>query len=243
MSNNEILVSGIPVKVHASMDDAVKSVFSSTGDEIVSGVAIAINPEKVMKARNDRKVMEALLSATFLFADGIGVVWALRSKGAKQAARIPGCELWVALMKEAGRLKQPVFLVGAKQDVLNQVHEKLVAEFGVNVVGKQNGFFSDLQQDDLIQCIRASGAKLVTVAMGSPKQELFINRCRQSCPDAFYMGVGGTYDVFSGNVNRASAWVCKLNLEWLHRLLSNPSRLWRQVVLAKYLWLLLTKKI
>lgn len=243
MSNSEILVSGIPVRVHGGMDAAVGSVFSVGGDRVAPGFAVAINPEKVMKAREDANLMATLQSATFRFADGIGVVWALRNKGAKQAARIPGCEFWIALMQKAGQLHQPVFLVGAKPEVLNQVQDKLISFFSVNVVGKQDGFFTELQRDELIQRIKTSGARIVTVAMGSPRQELFINRCRQVHPDAFYMGVGGAYDVFAGNVKRAPPWACKLNIEWLYRLLSNPSRLGRQVVLLKYLWLLMLKKI
>jgi len=177
------------------------------------------------------------------FADGIGVVWALRKKGAKQAARIPGCEFWMALMQKVGQVNQPVFLVGAKLEILNQVKAKLVCEWGVQVVGMQDGFFKDFQQDALIERIKASGTKIVTVAMGSPRQELFISQCRKSYPDAFYMGVGGTYDVFTGNVKRAPEWACKLNVEWLYRLASNPSRFFRQVVLLKYLALLLTRRI
>ena len=243
MQVSEIKVSGIPVRVHTEMSDAVGSVISANSSKVIPGFAIAINPEKVMKARSDREVMNALLSATLRFADGIGVVWALRSKGAKQAARIPGCELWEALMKEAGRLKQPVFLVGAQPEVLNQVKQKLADQFGVDVAGMQDGFFSVSQQDDLIHRIKESGAMLVTVAMGSPRQELFIERCRHAYPNAFYMGVGGTYDVFTGNVKRAPAWACRLNIEWLYRLVSNPSRTGRQVVLLKYLTLLVLKKL
>ncbi len=127
--------------------------------------------------------------------------------------------------------------------MVNQVRDKLVDSFRVNVVGMQDGYFTESQQAELIQRIKSSGARIVTVAMGSPRQELFINLCRQTYPDAFYMGVGGTYDVFAGNVKRAPLWACKLNVEWLYRLLANPSRFGRQVVLLEYLWLLLLGKI
>lgn len=243
MLNNEIIVGGIPVLVHSDLHAAVNSVFSFNGDHVIPGLAIAINPEKIMKARSDSKLMETLQSASFRFADGIGVVLALRKKGARQAARIPGCEFWIALMQKAGQLQQPVFLVGAKPVVLNQVQEKLVRDFGANVVGIQDGYFSEAEEDELIQRIKASGARIVTVAMGSPRQELFMSRCRQTYPEAFYMGVGGTYDVFSGNVKRAPPWTCKLNMEWLYRLVSNPKRFGRQVVLLEYLRLLMLKKI
>jgi UDP-N-acetyl-D-mannosaminouronate:lipid I N-acetyl-D-mannosaminouronosyltransferase len=171
------------------------------------------------------------------------VVWALRSKGAKQATRIPGCEFWMALMQKAGKSQQPVFLVGAKPSVLNQVEAKLRSDWNVSIVGKQDGYFSGEQQEELIERIKASEAMIVTVAMGSPRQELFISQCRNAHPNAFYMGVGGTYDVYTGNVQRAPEWACKFNIEWLYRLLSNPTRFGRQIVLLEYLWLLLLKKI
>jgi UDP-N-acetyl-D-mannosaminouronate:lipid I N-acetyl-D-mannosaminouronosyltransferase len=243
MVDTEVLVGGVPVLVHSSMESAVESVFSQAGDEVVPGFAIAINPEKVMKAHEDSQLMHILWTATLRFADGIGVVLALRSKGFKQAIRVPGCEFWIALMQRAGQLKQPVFLIGAQSDVLDQVSQKLVSEFGVNVVGQQHGFFKEMEKDALVKRIRDSGAGIVTVAMGSPRQELFIYNCRQSYPNAFYMGVGGTYDVFVGNVKRAPVWACNLNLEWLYRLISNPVRVSRQSVLLKYLIYLLFRRL
>lgn len=240
---NQYEVNGIPIATFASMERAVEAVFSPSDHSVIPGFAIAINPEKIMKARADQQVMDTLLSATLRFADGIGVVWALRRKGARDVARIPGCELWEALMQEAGKWKQPVFLIGAKPTVLNQVHQKLSDEYSVNVVGTQDGYFSASQQDKLIERIRESRAKIVTVAMGSPKQELFIQQCRFSYPDAFYMGVGGTYDVFVGNVLRAPAWACRWNVEWLYRLAKQPTRLGRQFVLLKFLLLVLAGRL
>lgn len=242
ISGNRIAVGDIPIMVHESMDSVVESIFSQPGEGVTPGFGVAINSEKVMKARSDVDLMATLQSATFPFADGIGVVWALRNKGAAHAVRIPGCELWFALMKKAGELQHPVFLVGAKSEVLERVYEKLKSTLRVNVVGKQHGYFSELQLNDIIQRIKDSDARIVTVAMGSPRQELFINRCRQVHPDAFYVGVGGTYDVFSGYVKRAPAWMRNFNVEWLYRLLTNPIRLGRQITLLKYVWLVLLQK-
>ena len=109
------------------------------------------------------------------------------------------------------------------------------------VVGAQDGYFKD--ENALIEQVRQSGAKVVTVAMGSPKQELFIEKAKKVLPEAYFMGVGGTYDVFTGNVQRAPALWCKLNLEWAYRLLSQPSRITRQWNLVEYLWLYLRGKL
>lgn len=239
----ELYVGDIPVTAHRSMEDAVDSILSNSQREVAPGFAIAINPEKVMKARSDAQVMATLNSATFRYADGIGVVWMLRQKGAPWASRIPGCELWIHLMRRAAELKQPVFLVGAAPDVLETVREKLNTDFGSHLVGSQDGYFASTQQDDVIRRIKDSSAKIVSVAMGSPRQELFIAECRKQYPDAFYMGVGGTYDVFVGHVQRAPEWACRMNIEWLYRLLSNPSRMSRQLVLIHYLALGLLRRL
>jgi len=240
----ECQVYGIPVAVDRSMQEAVERVFPRRGFPSVNpGFAIAINPEKVIKAREDERVRDVMLSASWRFADGIGVVWALRLKGAKAAQRIPGCELWENLMIRAGAEGVGVFLVGARRSVLDSVAAKLHAQFQTIVVGKEDGYFSDDDEFNVIDRIRASGATIVTVAMGSPKQELFIERCRAVCPSVFYLGVGGTYDVFVGSVRRAPVWACKLNIEWLYRLVKQPARLGRQLVLVKYLWLLVTGRL
>lgn len=243
MDDKEVLVGGVPVLVHESIESAVKSVFSLSGNQVIPGFAVAINPEKVMRARDDDQLMRILLSASFRFADGIGVVLAMRRKGYKRAIRVPGCEFWVNLMQRAGQLKQPVFLIGAHSDVINKVYQKLVGEFGVTVVGAQHGFFKDEEQDALVKRIKDSGASIVTVAMGSPRQEIFIYKCQKICPDVFYMGVGGTYDVYVDAVKRAPAWICSLNLEWLYRLILNPARLSRQVLLIKYMFQVLFRRI
>jgi UDP-N-acetyl-D-mannosaminouronate:lipid I N-acetyl-D-mannosaminouronosyltransferase len=236
-------INGIPIVSLPSMESAVELVFSSFDNSVIPGFAIAINPEKVMKARADKLIMNLILSATLCFADGIGVVWALRRKGAREVVRIPGCELWEVLMREAGKFGQPVFLIGSKPNVLSKVRSKLSSDFNVSIVGVKDGYFSANEEDELITNIRSSKAKIVTVAMGSPKQELFIQKCRASYPNAFYMGVGGTYDVYVGNVLRAPAWACRCNIEWFYRLAIQPTRISRQLVLFKFLLLTLFRRL
>ena len=106
-------------------------------------------------------------------------------------------------MARAGKEGTPVFLVGGKPEVLAQTEAKLRNQWNVNIVGSQDGYFKPEQRQALFERIHASGAQIVTVAMGSPKQEIFMRDCRLVHPDALYMGVGGTYDVFTGHVKRA----------------------------------------
>lgn len=232
-------VGGLDVMAFTDMRHLVEYIVRDDGS-VFAGSAIAINPEKVMKARSDAALRDMLNQAEIRYADGMGVVKVMRKKLGQSVQRVPGCETWEAIMLRSAAKQVPVFLVGAKPEVLAQTQHKLQQQ-GVLIVGTQDGYFKDEQL--LIEQIKASGARIITVAMGSPKQELFIAKAKQQIPDAYFMGVGGTYDVFTGNVKRAPALWCKLNLEWAYRLLSQPSRAGRQVVLLEYLWLYLTGRL
>ncbi|WP_455815528.1 lipopolysaccharide N-acetylmannosaminouronosyltransferase [Pseudomonas graminis] len=204
--------------------------------ELKTGTLVAINAEKVLTAEADAAVSQLIEAAEYKYADGISIVRSIRKKYPQaQVSRIAGADLWEALMERAGREGTPVFLIGGKPSVLAQTIDKLRRQWNVNIVGSQDGFFTPDQRDALFTRIRESGAKLVTVAMGSPRQEILMRDCKASYPDALYMGVGGTYDVFTGQVKRAPKIWQRMGLEWLYRLLSQPSRLKRQLRLLKYL--------
>jgi UDP-N-acetyl-D-mannosaminouronate:lipid I N-acetyl-D-mannosaminouronosyltransferase len=174
--------------------------------------------------------------AEFKYPDGISIVRAIRRKYPQShVSRIAGADLWEGLMERAGREGTPVFLIGGKPEVLAQTEEKLRAKWNVNIVGSQNGYFVPEQREALFERVKSSGAAIVTVAMGSPKQEILMRDCRLVHPDALYMGIGGTYDVFTGHVKRAPKIWQNLGLEWLYRLILQPSRLRRQLKLLKFI--------
>lgn len=236
--STSVAVGGIQVTPFASMTDAVNAVISPSG-EVNYGFGIAINPEKVVLAQEDAAVRATLASATLRFADGTGVVRTLRKKGVPNT-RIPGCEFWEALMQRAAELRVPVMLIGAKPAV-NQQAATMLRTRGTPVVAAIDGYFDS--EAILLDALQAEQPRIVTVAMGSPKQEQLIERLRKVYPDAFYMGVGGTYDVFTGAAKRAPQLWCKLHLEWLYRLLSQPTRIGRQLRLLTYLRLHLMQRL
>jgi UDP-N-acetyl-D-mannosaminouronate:lipid I N-acetyl-D-mannosaminouronosyltransferase len=238
---NNVKIAGIDVAAYSSIDELIDSAIITT-QGILPGVGVAINPEKIMAAKNDPKVMNILQTSTLRYPDGIGVSYVMSKRLNSKVARIPGCELWERLMTRSTEQQIPVFLLGAKKSTVQQASDKLT-QHGVNVVGYRDGYFSKQQQHEVINEIVNSGAKIVSVALGSPRQELFIFECMKHAPNTFFMGVGGTYDVFTNNVKRAPYIFRALNLEWLFRLLSQPTRLFRQSNLLKYIYYYLTKKI
>lgn len=201
-----------------------------------SGTLVAINAEKMLTLEADAQLRALIAEAEFKYPDGISIVRSLRKKYPQlHVNRIAGADLWEALMARAGERGTPVFLIGGRQQVLQETCAKLRRQWNVNIVGSQDGYFAPAEREALFARIAASGAQIVTVAQGSPRQELLMRDCRQHWPHALYMGVGGTYDVFTGHVPRAPRLWQNLGLEWLYRLLRQPSRLRRQLKLLKYL--------
>lgn len=210
--------------------------FLIPGDNVRSGTLVAINAEKILTAEHDPGLRELLHLAEYKYPDGISIVRSVRKKYPNaNVQRLPGADLWEALMERAGRESIPVFLIGGRQTVLDETCDKLRRQWNVNIVGAQNGYFTPDERAALFARVAASGARIVTVALGSPRQELLMRDCRLNWPHALYMGVGGTYDVFTGRVKRAPALWQHFGLEWLYRLIRQPGRLRRQLKLIKYL--------
>lgn len=239
MQIETVKVANLDILAYSSLDIAVNDILTN---HLGKGhCAIAINPEKVIKAQNDPVIAEILSLGNVLYADGIGVVKVMAHKLRKPVSRIPGCELWQLLMKKAGAQQLKVFILGGSSEVNTATCRKLAKEYDCHIVGYQDGFFTD--ERALIEQIIASDSDIVSVALGSPKQEILINKCISEGSKAFYMGVGGTYNVFTANVKRAPKFFCSMGLEWFYRLLCEPSRIFRQRNLLIFAWLALTKKL
>ncbi|SHE69413.1 UDP-N-acetyl-D-mannosaminouronate:lipid I N-acetyl-D-mannosaminouronosyltransferase [Mariniphaga anaerophila] len=201
---------------------------------------IAINAEKILHANEQTR---SLINQNIGYSDGIGAVWALKKKGFKGVIKIPGCELWLDIVKAFYQTKS-FYLVGSKEEVVTATVKKLQQEFpGINILGYRNGYIkTDEEQQQLIQTIANQKPDVVFVAMGSPKQEMLMQEMQQH-HTAIYQGLGGSFDVYVGNVERAPQWWLRNNLEWAYRLVKQPARIKRQIHLVKFLWILLLNRI
>ncbi len=214
-------------------------------EAIQSGSQMAIfamNPEKVIAAQRDQGLAATLASAELLIPDGIGVVMALRRQGL-DVERVPGSELMPALCELAALRSASVYLLGARPEVNARAAAALRASYPrLQIAGRHDGYFSEAQTQEVIADINASGAAIVFVALGSPRQERWIMTHREQLQVAVLQGVGGTFDVLAGAVRRAPPLWLRLNLEWLYRLLSQPSRLLRQRALPQFAWQMLWQR-
>lgn len=199
------------------LDEAVEYAFENRGQ------AVTLNPEMIMSANKNRDFKNILQNAQLVIPDGIGVKLGLEILGKKNINRIAGIEFAHSMIKKFASEKLPVALIGAKKEIIETTCDNLKKEFeGLNIVYSQNGYFTDKEKvkTDLIN----SGAKLVLVALGSPKQEEFIFETKSHMPQTLFIGVGGSFDVWAGAVQRAPEIWQKLGLEWLYRVLKQPSR-------------------
>lgn len=202
---------------------------------------VAINPEKVVKAQTDEALKELLNEAEMPIADGIGVVLASRWRVGKVRERVTGVETMLHLCRHAAARGYPVFLLGAKPGVAEKAARILQSRYpGLQVAGTQHGYFDD--DREVVEQINRSGARILFVAMGSPRQEYWIRKHRDDLAPRILQGVGGSLDVICGHIPRAPEWMQRMGLEWLYRLIKEPSRWRRQLALPKFLWLVLTRK-
>ena len=204
------------------------------------GILVAINAEKIINATDKTR---SIINRNVGYIDGAGAMIAARKRGFPNACKIPGCELWLKIIARFYKEKS-FYLVGGKQQIIDETVEKLKKEFeGINIVGYRNGYIkTDEDKTALIADIVAKKPDVVFVAMGSPKQELLMEEIMQQ-HKAIFQGLGGSFDVYTGHVQRAPKWWVDHNLEFAYRLLREPKRFKRQLKLVKFMYYLYTKKI
>jgi N-acetylglucosaminyldiphosphoundecaprenol N-acetyl-beta-D-mannosaminyltransferase len=204
--------------------------------------SVAINPEKLFKAENDQKLADLINNAQMFICDGIGAAIACFVLHGRFLKRITGVSLFYEVIKVASTKGWKLYLLGASSDVNDGACKNLLVKYpDLQIVGNHDGYFDD--SETVIREVNDSGADILFVAMGSPKQESWIAENRDMINASFCMGVGGTFDVVSGKVKWAPAFFRKTGTEWLYRLLSEPKRWRRQLALPKFLWLLLKYKL
>jgi N-acetylglucosaminyldiphosphoundecaprenol N-acetyl-beta-D-mannosaminyltransferase len=196
---------------------------------------VALNPIKVMRALEEPDLRAAIEEASVVYPDGHGITWALRVLHGERLPVLPGCELMEDLLRLAGRERWRVFFVGAREDVLEAVRERLAREIPrLEIAGMMHGFFPDGERHAVIARVVAARPHLLLVAMGAQRQEAFVRDIAAAGGVPIVLSVGGSLDAYAGVVPRAPRLFLRLRLEWLYRLLRQPFRAPRMVALPRF---------
>jgi len=202
---------------------------------------ITLNPEILYRAvLSDHSLFDLINKADLVTADGEGIVWAGRVAGTPFPERVTGIDLMLRLVERAATEGWKIYLLGAAPGVAEEAAEKLTRRFpGLQVAGTRHGYFKPDEEAGIAQAIKQTAPQLLFVALGAPAQEMWIDRHIEDIGPVVAVGVGGSLDVISGRVARQPLWMQKLKIEWLGRLISEPSRWRRMLVLPKFAWLVL----
>lgn len=184
------------------------------------GQVVTINPEMIQTAKNNPEFAKIINNAELVIPDGIGVEIGLKILG-HNVRRIAGIEFGKKLIEKYS--KSPVAFIGAKPEIIEKAVENIKNEIPeLNVVYMQDGYFKD--DERVLAELKDKSPELVLVALGSPKQEFFISKAKELLPETLFIGLGGSFDVWSGVVKRAPEIWQKLGMEWLYRTIKEPQR-------------------
>ena len=204
---------------------------------------ITLNAEIIYQAQTNPQLRDIINGADLVTPDGIGVVWGGRQLGYDIKERVTGIDLLLSLCREAPAQAWTVYLLGSAPGVAEKAAQQLCLDFpDLQICGTHHGYFSEDDIPALINEITDLDPRILFVSLGAPKQEIWIKKYMEQLGRPICVGVGGSLDVIAGQKKRAPSWIIKLNLEWLYRLLAEPSRFQRQLVLPKFVALILRSK-
>lgn len=222
---------GVPISV-LTMDGAVGLVKNWLKEE-KKRVIYTVNPEIIMLAKEDKDFAKVLKKADLITADGIGVVIASKKIGKPLPERVAGYDLQLRMFAET---EASYYFLGAAPGVAQEAANKIMAKFPkAKVVGYHDGYFKDFEKE-VLEDINVCRPDVLLVGLGAKKQEELIAKYKEQIHAKIFIGVGGSFDGFSGKVKRAPQFFIKLHLEWFYRLLKQPSRWKRMLKLPQFLW-------
>jgi N-acetylglucosaminyldiphosphoundecaprenol N-acetyl-beta-D-mannosaminyltransferase len=201
---------------------------------------VVVNASKLVLASEDERLRRILERADLVTADGMSVVWGAKLAGGRLPGRVTGIDTMEAHVARAAARGWRVFFLGAKPEAVERAVANLRARHpSLEVAGYRDGYFAG-REAEVVEEVRASNADLLFVAVGSPAQEYFLDEHLDALGVPFALGVGGSFDHVAGFSRRAPRWMQRAGLEWLHRLASEPRRLWRRYLVgnARYATLL-----
>jgi N-acetylglucosaminyldiphosphoundecaprenol N-acetyl-beta-D-mannosaminyltransferase len=222
-----------PIDSDQATDAILRYAREGTAAQIVT-----LGTEMVVYAQRDEDYRRVVNASALSLCDTVGLLGVARSRGAKLRERVAGVDLIEHLCARAGKEGLPVYLLGGAPGIANRAAEALRARYpDLQVAGARDGYFRDAESPEVAAAIRASGARILFASLGFPRQEFWLAQYLAQTGCGAGIGVGGSFDVISGNVRRAPDGWRKAHLEWLYRLVTQPKR-WRRQLALPYFVLL-----
>jgi len=208
---------------------------------------VVVNAGKIVAMQKDLQLRKSVNDSDLINADGQAVVWASRVLKKPLKERVAGIDLMINLVKMAHDKRLKIFFLGATEEVVKEVVDKYSKQYSGNIIaGYRNGYFDKDEEPKIAKDIADSGADILFVAISSPAKENFLFNYKRILTNVnFIMGVGGSFDVVAGKVKRAPLWMQNSGLEWFHRLIQEPKRMWKRYVIGntKFILLVLKEKL
>ncbi len=208
---------------------------------------VVVNAGKIVQMQKDLQLRESVNSSDIINADGQAVVWAAKFLNKPLKERVAGIDLMQNLVELSFQKNYKMYFLGAEESVVSKTVADYSEKFNSDIIaGYRNGYFTAEEEDQVIQDIVSSGAKILFVAITSPKKENFLYKYRKELQSAnFIMGVGGSFDVIAGKTKRAPVWMQNIGLEWFYRFLQEPKRMWKRYLVgnSKFILLVLKEKL
>jgi N-acetylglucosaminyldiphosphoundecaprenol N-acetyl-beta-D-mannosaminyltransferase len=197
---------------------------------------VTLNAEMTMQAGRDPQLASIIDAADLVIPDGAGVVLYLKLFG-QSVDRCPGIELAETLLRQGATLSTPatVFFYGGEPGVTEDAAKRWQRDLPtIAIAGTAHGYLNDEEQQSLLAQLETLQPQIILVGLGVPRQEYWIAAHRHRCPNAIWMGIGGSFDIWSERKERAPVWLCRLNLEWTYRLYQEPWRWQRMLALPQF---------
>ncbi len=226
-SSEKVTLFGVPID-NLTMAEVVDRIETMIGD---GGIHqhVVVNVDKIVKMESNPDLRATVLSCDLITVDGQPVIWVSRFLQCPIKERVTGVDLFNALMARCAERGLRPYLLGARQEIVAKVVDVLKARYPkLDFAGWRNGYWGPDDEDKIVQEIKRAKPDMLCMAVGSPKQELFLGKWKQEMHVPFVMGVGGSFDVTAGVLRRAPQWMQRFGLEWLYRLAQEPRRLWRR---------------
>ena len=224
---------------NGNMGELFKSINFFEKVHIISG-----NPEVLLNGLQDNVLLNNFTSKnSIIIPDGIGTVICSKIVGQPVKEKIAGIEVMDNIVKKCEKENQGIYLLGSTKETVDMCNINLRTKYRkLNILGSHDGYFEIDDCEDILKEIEKVNPKVLFVAMGCPRQEIFIAKYMDRLPCRVFMGVGGSFDIIAGNVKRAPKWMINIGMEWLYRVVKEPFRIKRLSSIPKFIMIVLKDK-